>query len=225
MTTGNEFLADYARRRNSLVAVVPSSIELADYTPLPEASEDEKFVICWTGSMSTLVHFEHARPALERLAAQIPLLVKVICSDPPQQLADRRCRNAVRAIVVPRRRRDVTDCHTRMMPLPDDEVSRDGTGEGTQFMGTGRPVVVSPVGVNADIVRSGYNGFLATTTDEWVKSCSRLREMAHCVPAWARTRESRRAGFFGEDLRLEIRRGREPRGHARSTLGCCIERQ
>jgi glycosyltransferase involved in cell wall biosynthesis len=35
-------------------------------------------------------------------------------------------------------------------------------------------VVVSPVGVNEAIVRSGYNGFLAATTEEWIDALERL---------------------------------------------------
>jgi glycosyltransferase involved in cell wall biosynthesis len=168
VTTGNEFVASYARRRNSSVTVVASSIELADYPSLPEASERDKFVVCWTGSMSTLVHFEHARAALERLATQVPLVVKVICSDPPE----RPIRGAETRFVrwsAEREARDVADCHVGIMPLPDDEVSRGKGGmKALQYMGTGRPVVVSPVGVNVDIVRPGFNGFLASTTEQWI---------------------------------------------------------
>ena len=61
------------------------------------------------------------------------------------------------------------------MPLPDDEVSRGKCGlKALQCMATGRPVVASPVGVNSEIVRDGENGFLASSTDEWVDALSRL---------------------------------------------------
>lgn len=174
VTTGNDYLAAYARARNPSVFVISSSIELADYAMLPEARDEGKFVVCWTGSTSTLVHFEHAREALEKLATIVPLVVKIICSKPPEQpIAGAEMRFV--AWSAKREAEDVSDCHVGIMPLPDDEVSRGKGGmKALQYMATGRPVVVSPVGVNSKIVKSDLNGYLAGTTDEWVEALLRL---------------------------------------------------
>lgn len=177
-TPGNEFLADYARRRNSNTFVVPTSIELNDYPIVPEPAEDRPFVVCWTGSTSTLAHFEFAREPLEKLAAQIPLVVKVICNKPPERpIAGAEMR------FVPwseeREAQEVGDCHAGIMPLPDDEVTRGKCGlKALQYMATGRPVVISPVGVNNAIVEHGRNGFLPESVDDYV-SC--LLELANSV--------------------------------------------
>lgn len=169
-TPGNSFLAQYAGQWNANVFVVPSSIELDDYPVLPEASSDDPFTICWTGSTSTLVNFEFAREALERLAVQIPLIVKIICSRPP----DRPIAGADTQFIpwsAAREAEHVAACHVGIMPLPDTEVTRGKCGlKALQFMATGRPVVVSPVGVNCEIVNSGENGFLAATGQDWVDS-------------------------------------------------------
>jgi glycosyltransferase involved in cell wall biosynthesis len=174
VTTGNEFLADYARKRNSNVFVVPTSVELRDYPSIPEPADDQKFIVCWTGSTSTLIHFEHARAALERLAEQIPLVVKVICSKPPE----RPIAGAENQFVpwsAETEARDVGACHVGIMPMPDDEISRGKCAmKALQYMATGRPVVVSPVGVNPEIVRPGENGFLATSPSEWVDALMRF---------------------------------------------------
>lgn len=174
VTTGNDYLADYARQRNRRVHVVPSSIELADYPVVPEPADKDRLVVCWTGSTSTLVHFEHAREALERLAGRIPLAVKIICSRPP----DAPIAGAEMRFVpwsAESEAQDVGDCHVGIMPLPDDEVSRGKGGmKALQYMATGRPVVVSPVGVNKEIVRPGHNGFLAGAPNEWVERLERL---------------------------------------------------
>jgi len=70
---------------------------------------------------------------------------------------------------------ELGDCHTGIMPLPEDEVSRGKCGlKALQYMATGRPVVVSPVGVNTDIVQNGTNGFLASSTDQFVTALLEL---------------------------------------------------
>jgi len=175
-TPGNEFLADYARQRNRNVFVIPTSIELDDYPIVAEPSQDRPFVVCWTGSTSTLAHFEFARPALEALAARIPVAVKIICNKPPAApIAGAKMR------FVPWSARDeareVGDCHAGIMPLQDDEVTRGKCGlKALQYMATGRPVVISPVGMNTDLVKPGENGFLASTTAEFVDALMRLAQ-------------------------------------------------
>src|SRR4029077_17621129 len=47
-----------------------------------------------------------------------------------------------------------------------------------QYMGVGTPVVASDVGVNSQIIKSGENGFLARTEDDWVKSIAALIDNA-----------------------------------------------
>jgi len=175
VTAGNEFLADYARRKNGNVHVIPTSIELDDYPVSAEPASARPFVVCWTGSTSTLGHFEHARPALEQLAKQLPVEVKVICNRPPEHdVAGARMR------FIPwsadGEASEIGDCHVGIMPLPDDEVTRGKCAlKALQYMATGRPVVVSPVGVNAEIIRDGANGFLADSAEEFA---SRLAELA-----------------------------------------------
>jgi glycosyltransferase involved in cell wall biosynthesis len=64
-----------------------------------------------------------------------------------------------------------------VMPLPDDEWSRGKCGmKALQYMALGIPPVVSPVGVNATIVRDGVNGFYASTDEEWIDRIALLLE-------------------------------------------------
>jgi glycosyltransferase involved in cell wall biosynthesis len=65
--------------------------------------------------------------------------------------------------------------HVGIMPLPDTEYTRGKCGlKALQYMATGRPVVIAPVGMNNDLVQSGENGFLARSDDEWVAALERL---------------------------------------------------
>jgi glycosyltransferase involved in cell wall biosynthesis len=62
-----------------------------------------------------------------------------------------------------------------IMPLPDTPTSRGKCGlKALQYMAVGRATVVSPVGINREIIRDGENGLWADTTEEWVAQLERL---------------------------------------------------
>jgi glycosyltransferase involved in cell wall biosynthesis len=171
---GNGYLAEYARKRSENVFVLPTSIELEKYPIQPELPTEEPFVVCWTGSTSTLAHFEHARTVLERLAAKRKVVVKVICNKPPE-----RPIAGADNVFVPWTETGeaaaVGASHVGIMPLPDDDYTRGKCGlKALQYMATGRPVVIAPVGMNTDLVQSGDNGFLARSDDEWVAALEQL---------------------------------------------------
>ena len=63
------------------------------------------------------------------------------------------------------------------MPLPDNPWERGKCGlKALQSMALEVPTVVSPVGVNTEIVESGVNGIVARTTEEWVAALTSLIE-------------------------------------------------
>jgi glycosyltransferase involved in cell wall biosynthesis len=67
--------------------------------------------------------------------------------------------------------------HVGIMPLPDTEFTRGKCGlKALQYMATGRPAVISPVGMNKDLVQHGVNGFLVGTVDETIAALDALAE-------------------------------------------------
>jgi glycosyltransferase involved in cell wall biosynthesis len=173
---GNNYLADYARQRNDNVIVIPTTIDLDDYPVQPEPASDEPFIVGWTGSLSTLQHFEFARGALERLARQRRVQMKIICNEPPARPIE-GAENVFIRWSEDREAENVGACHVGIMPLPDDDYTRGKCGlKAIQFMATGRPVVIAPVGMNKDLIQHGVNGFLAGTEDEWVEHLNALAD-------------------------------------------------
>src|SRR5205085_7862562 len=63
---GNDELAEYARRFNPNVTVVPITIDMEEYAPRQSRAPGPP-VIGWTGSYSTVPHLESIRLVLEKL--------------------------------------------------------------------------------------------------------------------------------------------------------------
>jgi glycosyltransferase involved in cell wall biosynthesis len=64
-----------------------------------------------------------------------------------------------------------------LAPLPDNLFTRGKCGfKILQYAAAGLPMVVSPVGVNAEYVNDGVNGFHAADTQQWVERISKLIE-------------------------------------------------
>lgn len=171
---GNDTLAAWAAPRSATVDVVPSTIDTDVYVPAPRdtANDDRLPVIGWTGSATTVPYLEALGPALERVRQQRSFELRVIGGQP-------RLPPALAARVVPWRAEtevaDLLPLDVGLMPLSDDPWSRGKCGmKALQYMALGIPPVVSPVGVNATIVRHDENGLHATSDDEWVAALLRL---------------------------------------------------
>ena len=149
------------------MTLIPTTIDTDLYRPERRRPRDDGTVtIGWTGSHSTARHLERLRPALTELAARQPFRLIVIGANTPP----------IPGAVVEARRwsaetevDDLSDVDIGIMPLPDDAWSRGKCGlKALQYMGLGIPAVVSPVGVNTEIVVDGVNGLIAGTDDEWI---------------------------------------------------------
>ncbi len=172
VTAGNESLAEYARRYNERVSVVPSTVSLREYQPRPEPPPDRLPVVGWTGSHSSLQYLALVREPLRALRARRAfrlLVVGVRGFEIPG--LDVECRPWSAESEV----RDLWDMDVGLMPLPDEPWARGKCGmKAIQYMGIGIPAVVSPVGANRDIVTDGVTGFHASTDAEWTSTLDRL---------------------------------------------------
>lgn len=170
VTVGNDVLADFARRHARAVTVVPTTIDTDTYPMLPRP-DNRRPVIGWTGSVTTLPYLAQLAPVFERLRRSHDFEVRVVGGHVDFEGVSSQC--------VPwRAETEVADLSTfdiGLMPLRDDEWSRGKcAAKALQYMALGIPPVVSPVGVNADVVHDDVNGLHARTEDEWVDRIGRL---------------------------------------------------
>lgn len=174
---GNPFLAEYAGQYNARIEIVPTTIDTDSYAPRA-ARADGPVCIGWSGSFSTIRDLRLALPVLRRLRARFGDRVRF------KVIGDGSFRDEELGIVgqpwkadteVP----DLREIDIGIMPLPDNEWSRGKCGlKGLQYMALGIPTLMSPVGVNAQIIEPGKNGFLPRSDEEWEEALVALIERA-----------------------------------------------
>jgi glycosyltransferase involved in cell wall biosynthesis len=169
---GNRYLKDYALKYTEHVSVVPATIDTDSYTPKDSIEIRDQPVIGWSGSRSTLKDLRPVEPALNALRRSLNFRLKVIGSESfsfsglEVESKNWSARSDIE---------DLKSFDIGIMPLSDNPWNRGKCGgKALQYMAVGVPTVVSPVGVNSEIVEDGKNGFIARSEQEWVEKLSLL---------------------------------------------------
>jgi glycosyltransferase involved in cell wall biosynthesis len=171
---GNQFLADYFSRLGP-VEVLPTAVDTDRFTP-SQGTPQSRAVLGWSGSSSGFSYLYSIEPALLRLLERHrEAMVKVVADRPPafNRLPSDR-------VVFERWHPETEvaalhDFTVGLMPLADSPWARGKCSfKMLTYMAVGIPVVVSPVGMNKEVLAHGKCGFAASTSDEWVDAMSAL---------------------------------------------------
>lgn len=172
---GNQYLADYALQFNKNVILIPTTID-TDYHENNFEKKENTICIGWTGSLTTIKHFQFAVPVLEKLKNEFGNRISF------KVIGDKNYTNENLGITGIEwvRQSEISELQTidiGIMPLPDDEWAKGKCGlKGLQYMALGIPTIMSPVGVNMEIITQGINGFLASSEEEWLEKLRILIE-------------------------------------------------
>ena len=172
IAAGNDYLAGFARQYNHSVLKLPTCVDTTNRFNQVQAHAQEKVVIGWTGSHSTLSYLDQVVSVLKKLEEQFDFEVLVICNQPPafqlKHLTYLPWREATEIA-------DLLRIHIGIMPLEADAWSEGKCGfKIIQYLSLGIPAVASPVGVNKVILEPGVNGYLCQNPQEWYDALSVL---------------------------------------------------
>ncbi|MCE2713062.1 MAG: glycosyltransferase family 4 protein [Cryomorphaceae bacterium] len=165
VVAGNDYLANYARKFNANVQIIPTTIDteqshnqMVNHLAVP-------LTIGWTGSHTTMRYLGILIPILKKLEQRYNFEFVVISNRNPD--FDFRSFRYVKW-QKDSEIEDLSKIQIGVMPLEADVWSEGKCGfKGLQYMSMGMATLMSPVGVNNTIIDQGKNGFLVSSSSEW----------------------------------------------------------
>lgn len=167
VSCGNEYLRNFALQYNPRAFVNPTTIDTEHYHNRIRRLTGNPFIIGWTGSHSTIQYLDDIVPVIRKLEEKYDIAFHVISDKKPQWELNS-------LVFIPwQKETEIDDLLTfsiGIMPLKHDPWSEGKCGfKALQYMALGIPALVSPIGVNTEIVDHGKDGFFCRNAEEWEK--------------------------------------------------------
>ncbi len=173
VVAGNAYLAElFSKQGSRSVSVLPTVVDPARY-PVKAHQPTQTPRLVWIGSRSTLPYLREIVPILDRSAHDVPGLRLVTIADvtvetshlPVEHIPWSAAGEAAALL-----QGDIG-----VAPTPCDPWTLGKCGfKIVQYMAAGLPVIASPIGANAEIVRNGETGYLPATLNEWPALIAKL---------------------------------------------------
>lgn len=170
----NEPIADYARKFNKNVEIVPMTIDIDRYKPAKNQIVGNKLKIAWVGTWSNQPNVELAVKPMRELRRTHDFTFRIV-ADKPVDFDGLEVDFVPWSYVeeVPK----LQECQIGVVPVkPSDWSPWKFFFKTIQFMGLGMPIVASATGSNLEIIKDGVNGFLAESEKDWYEKLKLLVE-------------------------------------------------
>ena len=165
---GNDYLAEWFARECRDVVVIPTAVDTSRFVPRPSRDSD-RVVIGWSGTAANLASLEPVWPALEAVALRHPeVRIRIVCDKRPQtpgSISDRIDFVPWHPSVEVR---SIQEMDVGIMPMPASPWSLGKCSyKMLLYLACGVPAVVSPIGMNGQVLAMGEVGLGARTSGDW----------------------------------------------------------
>ena len=174
VVVGNNHLKEFALKYNNSVKIIPTTVDLENVHTINTIHNKSEIIIGWTGTHTTAKYLNFIIPVLENLEKKFEFKFRVISNHSPDIEL-----NSLEYIKWNKETeiKDLSEINIGIMPMEDNKWTRGKCGfKGLQYMSLQIPSIMSPVGINNEIIQNGINGFLCSTTIEWEEVLTRLIE-------------------------------------------------
>lgn len=164
---GNEYLAEYGSKFNKNIYIIPTTVDTEMLYPLNK--NYETFVIGWIGTKSNFPFLEIIKqPIIDFLSQNSDSKFVIVSSEKPSQFKFDEKQVCFSTWSVENENNLINQFSVGIMPLPDNEYTRGKCSyKMLQYMACGKPVIVSPVGMNKMILSEDEVGLGATVEKQW----------------------------------------------------------
>jgi glycosyltransferase involved in cell wall biosynthesis len=161
---GNAFLADVWSKWAPRVALLPTAVDTQVLRPQPPPARP---VLGWIGTGANLPFLRSISAALEAALARVPDAMLEVCCNVEPNLPLPAARVRWRPWSLAAESEHFAAISVGLMPLHDTDFARGKCSfKMLQYMACGRPVIVSPVGMNREVLARGECG-VGVMADEW----------------------------------------------------------
>jgi glycosyltransferase involved in cell wall biosynthesis len=168
---GNRQLSAAAVERPT--AVLPTGVDLEVFRAAGRVASRDDCVFGWIGTAENLPEWRRLIPAFLRVVAAHPRVRFKLISD--REPAPCGLPVEFERFTIAREAACLSGVDVGLMPLDRTPWNRGKCSvKALQCMALGLPVVVSPVGMNREIVEPQVSGLFASSEDEWVAALGRL---------------------------------------------------
>lgn len=173
---GNSFLANNFSRWNTNIDIIPTAVDVSRYDNIVPTKSKDFFYILWTGTQSGFPFVYQIEKALKIIVDRYDYVKIKIVSDLPPTFKILEPNDYIfnywnREIEFS----SIVNADIGIMPLKATDRSRGKCSyKMLCYMAAKLPVVVSPIGMNKEVLDLGKIGFGPTNIDEWVDALEQL---------------------------------------------------